>query len=98
MRRDDAPVEFGAQLRELHAVVDAGDQRAVVDVVAEHRAAVAADDREHVGEVELLLGVVGPQPAQRGAQRRDVEGVDAGVDLGDGLLRRGRVRLLDDCR
>ena len=58
--------------------------------------AVGADDRDHVGQVELLLRVVGPQPAQRRAQRRDVEGVHAGVDLANGLLRRRGVGLLDD--
>ena len=43
-----------------------------------------------------MLGVVGAQPAQRRAQRGDVEGVDAGVDLADRALLRGGVGLLDD--
>ena len=98
MGGDDAPVELGAQLGQLHPVVDAGDQRGVVDVLGPHDLAVLPDDRDDVGQVELLLGVVGPQPAQRRAQHRDVEGVDAGVDLADGLLRRGGVGLLDDRR
>ncbi len=37
---DDAPVEFGAQLGQLHPVVDAGDQRGVVDVLGPHDLAV----------------------------------------------------------
>ena len=61
-----------------------------------HDVPVGADDRDHVGQVELLLGVVGPQPAQRRAQRRDVERVHTGVDLADGQLRRAGVGLLDD--
>ena len=81
VRGDDAAVQLGAQLGQLHPVVDAGDQRGVVDVVGPHHVAVGADDRDHVGQVQLLLGVVGAQPAQRRAQRGDVEGVDAGVDL-----------------
>ena len=98
MRGDDAPVQLGAQLRQLHPVVDAGDQRRVVDVLGPHDQPIGADDRDHVGQVELLLGVVGPQPAQRRAQHRDVERVDAGVDLLDGQLRRAGVGLLDDRR
>ena len=84
MGGDDAAVELGGQLGQLHPVVDAGDQRAVVDVLGLHDAGRrCADDRDHVGQVQLLLGVVGAQPAQRRAQRRDVEGVHAGVDLAD---------------
>ena len=98
MGGDDAAVEFGGQLGQLHPVVDAGDQRGVVDVLGVHDLPVRADDRDDVGEVELVLGVVGAQPAQRRAQRGDVEGVDPGVDLADGPLRRRGVGLLDDRR
>ena len=38
MRGDDAAVELGAQFGQLDAVVDAGDQRAVVDVFGPHDA------------------------------------------------------------
>ena len=96
MGRHQAPVQFGGQLGQLHAVVDAGDQRGVVDVVGAHHMAVGAHDRDDVGQVQLVLGVVGAQPAQRRAQRGDVEGVHPGVDLGDRLLRRGGVGLFDD--
>ena len=96
MGGDDAPVQLGGQLGQLHPVVDARHQRGVVDVLGPHDPAVLPDDGDHVGEVELLLGVVRPQPAQRRAQHLDVEGVHACVDLADGLLRRGGVGLLDD--
>ena len=33
---DDAPVELGGQLGQLDPVVDAGDQRGVVDVLGPH--------------------------------------------------------------
>ena len=92
----DAPVQFGGQLGQLHPVVDARHQRGVVDVLGPHDPAVLPDDRDDVGEVELLLGVVGAQPVQRRAQHLDVERVDAGVDLADGLLRPGGVDLFDD--
>ena len=82
----DAPVQFGGQFGQLHPVVDAGHQCGVVDVPGPHDPTVLPDDRDDVGEVELLLGVVGAQPAQRRAQRLDVEGVDTGVDLADGPL------------
>ena len=36
---DDAAVQLGGQLGQLHPVVDAGDQRAVVDVLGPHDAA-----------------------------------------------------------
>jgi hypothetical protein len=45
---------------------------------------VGPQDRQHVGEVLLALGVVGGQPAQRRAQQCRVEGVHPAVDLGDG--------------
>ncbi|CKR53161.1 Uncharacterised protein [Mycobacterium tuberculosis] len=90
------PVEFGGQLGQLDAIVDAGHQRAVVDVAGMYGLAVGAQDGDDVGEVELLLGVVGAQPAQCGPQRGDVEGVDAGVDFADFPLRWCRVGLLHD--
>ena len=92
----DAAVELGGQLGQLHPVVDAGHQRAVVDVPGLHHLPVLPDDRDDVGEVQLPLRVVSRQPAQRRSQRRDVEGVHAGVDFADFPLRRRRVGLLDD--
>ena len=93
---DDAAVEFAGQVRQLDPVVDAGHQGVVVDVLGVHGLAVGPHDRDDVGQVQLVLGVVRRQPAQRGAQRADVEGVDARVDLADGPLLRGGVGLLDD--
>ena len=55
----DTAVEFGGQVGQLHPVVDAGHQRAVVDVPGLHHLPVLPDDRDDVGEVQLLLRVVG---------------------------------------
>ena len=65
VRGHDATVQLGGQLGQLHAVVDACHQRGVVDMFGAHDAAVLPDDRDDVGEVELLLGVVRLQPVQR---------------------------------
>ena len=50
-----------------------------------------AQERQHVGQVELALGVVGGQRLERLEQVAARERVDAGVDLADRLLLRGRV-------
>ena len=55
----------------------------VVGDVPDDVPARCAQDRQHVGQVQLALGVVGAQPRERAAQRGGVEGVEAGVDLGD---------------
>ena len=68
----------------------------VVGDVADDAPAVLAQDRQHVGQVQLALGVVGPQPRQRAAQGGGVEGVEAGVDLGDREDVGRRVGSLDD--
>ena len=65
MGRDDPTVEFGSHVGQLHTVIDAGDQGGIVDVLGVHTLAVRPHDRDGVGEVELVLGVVGRQPAQR---------------------------------
>ena len=52
-------------LRELDAGVDAERQRRVGDHVRADRLAVGAQQRQHVGQVELALGVVGAQLLQR---------------------------------
>ncbi len=96
VRCDDPVVEFGGQRGELHPIVDAGNQRAVVDVFAVHDQAVLANDRHHVGQIALALRVVLAQPAQRRAQCGEVECVHTGVDFADFSLRRGGVGLLDD--
>ena len=72
----DAAVEFGGQIGQLDAVVDARDQRGVVDVLGPHDLPSAAHDRDDVGEVQLVLGVVGdaagsaPSAARRCRTRR----------------------------
>ena len=55
----------------------------VVGDVPDDVPAVLAQQRQHVGQVQLALGVVGAQPGERAAQGGGVEGVEAGVDLGD---------------
>ena len=91
-----ATVELGTGGGELDPVVDPGEFTGVVGTVGAHRVAVVAGDAEHVGEVELALGVVGAQPGQGVPQDGGVEGEDTGVDLGDGLFGGRGVLLLDD--
>src|SRR6185503_13228769 len=93
---DDPAVELGAEAGQLDAVVDALCLPRVRDQVRAHPKALTAGDTEHVGEVLLALGVVRAHLAQRLAQDHGVEGIDAGVDLGDLQLRVGAVLLLDD--
>ncbi len=87
------------QLGQRHPIVDPGELELVGDLVRGHRPPRGAQDRHHVGQVVLALGVVGPDLGQRRDQPRAVEGVDPGVDLAHGeLVRRrvaGRLRLDD---
>ena len=78
-------------LRELDARVDAERQRRVGDHVRADRLALGAQQRQHVGQVELALRVVGAQLLQRLEQVAARERVDAGVDLADRLLLGRRV-------
>ena len=57
---------------------------------------VAAQDLHDVGEVLLVLAVVGRHPLDGVGEQRAVEGVAPGVELIDGALGLGRVALLDD--
>ena len=86
-----------ADVGEVDAVVDAERERRVGDGVGADELAVGAQERQHVGQVELALGVVGGEAAERVEQVAARERVDAGVDLADRLLlgRRvaGRLRL-----
>ena len=91
-----ATVQLGAELGELEPVVDPLDHHHVGGDQGADRAAVGAGDPEHIGEVHLALGVVGADAGEGVAQHRDVEGVDAGVDLVDLALLRGGVLVLDD--
>ena len=62
-----------------------------VDHVRADRLALGAQQRQHVGQVELALRVVGAQLLQRLQQVAARERVDAGVDLADRLLLGRRV-------
>src|SRR5690606_2602622 len=82
----DAPVQFRAQRGQLYAVVDALGQPRVVHHDRTDPATVGACDAEHIGEVQLALGVVGGQPGQRGGEHVRGERVHPRVDLGDPQL------------
>ncbi|WP_337370911.1 hypothetical protein [Parolsenella catena] len=54
------------------------------------------ENLEHVGQVVLALGVVASDLADVGGEQRAVEGVAAGVALGEGGCLLGRAVLLLD--
>ena len=83
----DAGLGERAHAREVGAVVDAEQQRGVVDRMGGD----AVEQLERRGQVELALGVVGGQAREGVPQGGAVEGVDAGVDLADGELLGRRV-------
>ena len=88
---EDAALGDLLGVREVDAVVDAVREVGVADRVRRHHAAGLAHGGQHVGQVELALGVVGVERRERGDQRAAVERVDAGVDLADLQLLGGRV-------
>ena len=92
----DPAVELTTDGRQLHAVVDALGLPEVVEHVGAHRVVAGPGDGDDVGEVLLALRVVGADVGQRVAQHVGVEGVDAGVDLGERALGVGGVLVLDD--
>ena len=59
---------------------------------------IAAEHADHVGQVELALGVVRRQVPQRRAEQVPAEGVDARRDLVHGELVGAGVALLDDAQ
>ena len=95
----DALLREARELRELGAVVGAEALAVVFAVDDRGGVAVAAQDLHHVGEVVLVLGVVVAHLADVRGEKGAVEGVAAGVALGElcGLLGRA-VLLLDDAR
>ena len=95
---EGAAVHLRAELGQLDPVVDALDHHHVGGDDRPHRATVGPGDREDVGEVHLALRVVGADAAERIAQHREVEGVDARVDLVDRELVVGGVLVLDDAQ
>ena len=87
----DAGLGQRAHAGELDAAVDAERERRVRDHVGGDELAVGAQERQHVGQVELTLGVVGGEPPERRDEVAARERVDARVDLADRLLLGGRV-------
>ncbi len=87
----DAPLGDRPDVGQRRAVVDAEHLGRIVELVRDHGSFVQAQDRQHVGEVQLPLGVVGTDLLERRQQRRAVERKQAGVDLADLKLERGRV-------
>jgi len=82
--------------REIGEVVDAEDLFPIV-LQADGRAFARVQHRERgVGQVELALRVVGAESGQRLAERRDRQGVNAGVHFLDCALFVVGVVLLDD--
>ncbi len=82
--------------RQLGAVVNTKDLFSVFQGNGRHPVTFSAQDGHHVGEVLLALGVVGGHPLDRVAEQVRLERVDPRVDLIDGALLRGGVRLFDD--
>ena len=87
----DAGLGQRTHVGELDAAVDAERERRVRDDVRGDQLAVGAQERQHVGQVELALGVVGGEPPERLDEVAARERVDARVDLADRLLLGGRV-------
>ncbi len=96
MRVVDAALHDATGLGQLSAGVHAQALLGVVGLVGEHGAARLAGDGQHIGEVELALGVVRVHLIQRLEERSGVEAVEARVALGDGGLFERSVLLLDD--
>ncbi len=72
-------------------VVDAERLGGVGQLVGDDGVLAGPEHRQHVGEVELALGVVGPHLAERIEQRAALEGEDPGVHLADRELELGGV-------
>ena len=92
----DAALHDLGDLSQLDAGVDAQALGGVVGGKRKHGAAGVAADLEHVGEVELALGIVVADLSQRIEQSACVEAVEAGVALVDRRLLGRGVLLLDD--
>ena len=55
-----------------------------------------AGDPQHIGQVQLPLGIIGSELGQRRPQDGGIEGEHTGVDLGDGALLSRGIFLFDD--
>ena len=89
---EDAGAQHGLGVGQLAAVVDA---QGLAGVGEEHRLDVATEQREHVGQVVLALGVVVADAGQRRPEAGAVEHVHAGPHLGRRHRARWEVALLD---
>ena len=98
MRVVDAVAERGGDGGELDAGVDPLDLERILGDVHRDAVAVADEEADRVGDVELALGVVRFEPVERGPELLGAEDVDAGVDLAEGELLGRRVARLDDAR
>ena len=87
----DARLGQGGDLGQLAAVVDLRELLLVGDLIGLRGALAGAQDRDHVGQVVLALGVVGPDLGQGLSQGGTLEGEHARVDLADVALELGRV-------
>jgi hypothetical protein len=89
-----ATVEAGADVGELHPVVDAVDLVAVLDLDADHPQAAAPGVLDHVGEVLLPLCVGRAERREHLAAQVQVDRPDAAVDLAHLTLGGVRVAVL----
>lgn len=65
---EDPTVHLAGERRELHAIVGARDENRIRDVLSTNTLARATGDHDHIGEIELVLCVVGVEDAS--ASRR----------------------------
>ncbi len=78
-------------LRQCHPIVDAERLVRIGQLKGHHRPLPGPQDRDHVGQVPLILSVVTADLGQRLQQHVTLEGEDPGVDLPDVQLTLGRV-------
>ena len=91
----DSVAQLCGRRRQLGAGVDP-DLHVVVRLEDGDRVARADELADGVGEVELALAVLGPEPLERRPKLPGVENVDRRVDLGDRALLVACVAGLDD--
>ena len=92
----DHGVEPLGRVAQLHAVVDTRDEPALAHGQGGDRLPGSPHEADDIGEVLLLLHVVGAHEGERVAQGRNAEHIGARVDLGEGALGVGGIFLLDD--
>ena len=87
-----------AYLRQLSSAVNASDFLWIVNENALHQQLAPPVDRHEIGEVVLTLRVLRRDAAEGVEQRREIERVNAAVDLVDLALGRRGVSFFDDAR